>query len=153
MAYGLQFPEREPLSSADFRGGTNTVKRLLTRLGFVVQRVDPQRTGSGAWVFRDGEDAYLNWLKAHPEGLVVNAERDPSPGYLPLHRTTCWTINERNSAMAPGAFTKDYIKVCALDHETLLRWIAEQGGESFTDYCSKCEATRAGYCRSGHQPH
>lgn len=44
--------------------------------------------------------------------------------------------------MAPGAFTKDYIKVCALDHETLLRWIEEQSGKSFTDYCSKCDAPR-----------
>lgn len=140
VAYSLQFPDRPRPTATDLKGGTRTVVRLLQRLGFRVERADPQGTQSGARVFLDDETGYLQWLEEHADGLVLNSYRDPSPSYFPLHRTTCRTIRERNSAMSPGAFTKDYIKICALDHATLLDWIRERGGESFTDFCSKCDA-------------
>jgi hypothetical protein len=32
--------------------------------------------------FVDDDIGYLAWLAAHPDGFVMNADRDPAPTYL-----------------------------------------------------------------------
>jgi len=64
--------------------------------------------------FIDDDDSYVRWLDGHPEGFVLNAERNPTPDYLVLHRASCSTI----SRLQPGATrwtTGDYIKLCGIE--------------------------------------
>src|SRR5262245_56796379 len=65
-------------------------------------------------VFDKSHSDYFKWLKAHPEGFVLNTTRKKNPKYLVLHRATCRTISEYSGKQKPGGFTeRDYIKVCA----------------------------------------
>jgi hypothetical protein len=58
----------------------------------------------------DDDAGYLQWLIAHPDGFVINTERNPRPTYVVLHRASCPTIS---GDPAHGAqWTHDYIKVC-----------------------------------------
>lgn len=60
--------------------------------------------------FVDDDPGYLRWLTTHPDGYVLNTERNPSPRYLVLHRASCRTI----STLPRGAtrWTVDYRKYC-----------------------------------------
>lgn len=68
-AYGYAFPERAPLSAADFSGGEATVERLLANLGFEVVRIGQD------WS-REEVDAtvqdYFQMLRAEASGSAVN---------------------------------------------------------------------------------
>src|SRR5438477_846740 len=71
---------------------------------------------------------YLEWIKSHPHGYAVNAERRPTPAYLQLHNPSCPTIsgmptNGRSS-------TAGYSKTCAPSRDRLERWAAEEVGGS-----------------------
>lgn len=68
--------------------------------------------------FDDDEAGYRDWLWSHLSGYVVNAERGSSPGQPILHRATCNTI----TPTPDRAFTKDYVKVCALRRFELDEW-------------------------------
>lgn len=143
-ALNHQFPGQRILGPADFHGGEDTVVPLLRNLGFEIRdREVPGVPPVRAVVFQDAEKDYLDWLNDHPDSLVLNSRRRPSPKYLPLHRARCATIAKSRPNMRSGAFTeRGYIKVCADDHEALLEWIRSIGGETFSDYCSHCHAPR-----------
>jgi hypothetical protein len=81
------------------------------------------------WIlFRSMEQEYIEWLGRHPRGFVVNAQRNPKPGYLQLHRAWCKWIYD--AGKAPGAYTeRAYIKVCAPTREPLERWARELDGQ------------------------
>ena len=82
--------------------------------------------------FVDDDEGYLAWLREHPRGYVVNAERRPRSEYLVLHRATCHTISGK-----AGSWTKTYTKVCAKTVADLDAWAhTETGG-----YPSRC-----GFC-------
>jgi hypothetical protein len=93
--------------------------------------------------FINDEKGYLAWLKAHPEGLVLNAARSTTtPSYLVLHRATCPEITTYTKSLRPGGFTAGhYIKICGPDVASLHAWAEAHGrpGGSFTGTCSKCE--------------
>jgi hypothetical protein len=44
-AYGRQFPDRGPLTGADFTGGERTVQKKLEELGFTMVVLPPARLG------------------------------------------------------------------------------------------------------------
>ena len=90
--------------------------------------------GSSVVVFRDDDAGYLQWLKAHPSGFVLNAARRPRPDYLVLHRANCRTI-----AAQPARgriWTGPYIKVCG-DDDALHRW-AEMTVGALPRRCPLC---------------
>ncbi len=60
--------------------------------------------------FVDDDEGYLAWLRDHPGGYVVNADRPPNPSYLRLHRTTCRTISGQPAS--GRAWTVTSTKVC-----------------------------------------
>lgn len=70
-------------------------------------------------VFKDDDPGFLGWRDSHPNGFVVNAYRNPTPEYLMLHRTNCPHLHR---PVAVGRWTKDFIKVCAIQTNDLARW-------------------------------
>ncbi len=82
----------------------------------------------------DDDERYVAWLRAHPEGYVVNADRPPNASYLRLHRSTCRTIS---GVPASGrAWTVTSTKVCGTRDE-LEGWAeATTGGE--VSRCPTC---------------
>jgi len=94
-----------------------------------------RRTSEGSVVvFRDDDAGYLEWLKAHPRGFVLNAARRPRPDYLVLHRAGCRTITAQPAR--GGVWTGSYIKVCG-DDDALDRW-AEMTVGALPRRCPLC---------------
>lgn len=70
-------------------------------------------------IFSGNDGAYLEWLKANPNGFVVNARTRDDPSYLVLHRATCWTISRAGSKPGGGFTERAYRKLCADSVEEL----------------------------------
>ncbi len=87
----------------------------------------------GVTLFRDDDSGFSGWLDGNPEGYFINAERNPGPRYLVLHRPGCPHFS-RN----PGLhWTKDYIKICSADRRRLETWAASAVGGEVT-LCRTC---------------
>jgi len=85
--------------------------------------------------FVDDDDGYESWLGANPSGYVINAERQPRPKYLMLHRATCPTIS---GTPAHGrSWTKDYLKYCAASREDAAGWCQSTVGRG-PKPCGRC---------------
>lgn len=84
-------------------------------------------------------DGYLDWVRAHPEGFVLNLRDRADSNYVVLHRAKCWTISD--STKADGAYTeRSYRKGGAISVDDL-RTIARQEGRIDRSF-SKCCALR-----------
>lgn len=83
--------------------------------------------------FRDSDNGFFGWLDAHPDGYVINAERNPGPKYLVLHRSQC-THFTRNPELQ---WTKDYVKICGDNREDLEQWAVDTVHGEVT-LCSTC---------------
>jgi hypothetical protein len=87
--------------------------------------------------FQDDETGFVNWRDGHPDGYIVNSERNPKPSYLVLHRATCRHLTSPN----PLRWTKDYIKFCSLGRADLEDWArGDVGGE--VSFCPTCLSPR-----------
>jgi hypothetical protein len=85
--------------------------------------------------FLDDDDGFIRWRDTHPDGFIVNHEREPKPSYLKLHRATCPTLHR----VRPGRgdnWTTAYAKTCSEDLNELRRWAATIGGELYP--CRRC---------------
>ena len=92
----------------------------------------------------ESDAEYQRWRADHPDGFVVNARRSRSPDYMMLHRASCRHISEPSHETSPGGFTeRNYIKVGALDIESLREWAARHGRTDppFSNECSHCRPT------------
>lgn len=90
--------------------------------------------------FVDDDDGYLEWLRDHPGGFVVNCERRPTRKYLQLHRAECTQV----TVLQRGAHTwtrGDYRKVCAEGIRELDDWAKRDVGGELSAGCS-CHLTR-----------
>ncbi|GAA0974877.1 hypothetical protein GCM10009555_031890 [Acrocarpospora macrocephala] len=77
--------------------------------------------------FVDDDTGYLEWVRRHPDGFVVNTSRNPSPSYLRLHRGDCATIT--GNPARGVRWTADYVKFCG-DRGELELWArTEVGGD------------------------
>jgi hypothetical protein len=81
--------------------------------------------------FQDRDDDYLNWVKAHDTGYVINVARSEL-GDAKLHSATCYTIISR------PPFTGPYIKICSTALGDLDRWAVEHPG-AVVERCLKCQ--------------
>ncbi len=85
--------------------------------------------------FKDDDSGFLTWLDDHPAGYFINADRNPKPKYLILHRPGCPHIDRARSLH----LTKDYIKICADDRAALEEWASGSvGGEPTLCPSSSC---------------
>ncbi|MGH3928319.1 MAG: hypothetical protein ACRDTT_36570 [Pseudonocardiaceae bacterium] len=82
----------------------------------------------GVKSFVDDDTGYLQWLTAHPDGFVLNADRNPTPAYLVLHRASCHTIS--GTPARGSRWTGDCIKICGMQHELEEFARANVGGEA-----------------------
>jgi hypothetical protein len=93
----------------------------------------PSPDDAAVVIFQGDDAAYMRWLTEYPAGYVVNAERNPKPGNLKLHRADCTWISGRGK---PGAYTeRDYIKVCSIELFAVKRWARETVGGSLDPSC------------------
>jgi hypothetical protein len=88
----------------------------------------------GVVVFKDDDPGYEEWLREHHAGYVVNALRNPTAGYLKLHRAACSFISNSNRRGA-GWTTGSYIKACSHRREDLARWACRQTGGKLDPGC------------------
>jgi len=85
--------------------------------------------------FIDDDPGFIRWRDTHPDGFIVNHEREPKPSYLKLHRSTCPTLQ----GALPGHgdnWSTAYAKTCSDDLNELRRWAATIGGP--LDPCRTC---------------
>ncbi|MFC4353031.1 hypothetical protein ACFOW6_15885 [Fodinicurvata halophila] len=94
------------------------------------------------WHFVDDDAGYLDWLKQHPFGFVVNLRRSFDPDYVVLHCASCVSIQRYPKMKSePGGFTeRGYTKLCgeslgSLEQE-LERFTTRP--EPFSKRCSLC---------------
>ena len=80
--------------------------------------------------FRDDDEGFRHWRDDHPDGFFLNTERNPGPGYLMLHRSSC-----PHFTRSPLHWTKDYIKFCSPDRASLEAWARTMGD---VKYCRTC---------------
>ena len=71
--------------------------------------------------YREDADGYRNWLGRHPEGFVLNIERDAH--YGKLHKATCLDIAPTDDRRC--TYKRD--KVCSMDRRELERYAANKG--------------------------
>lgn len=84
-------------------------------------------------VFKDDDQGLFDWLDDHPDGYLINCERNPKPNYLVLHRHSCPHFDR-----APGLhWTKDYIKICSSRRDDLEEWAVGTVGGDVT-LCKAC---------------
>jgi hypothetical protein len=97
---------------------------------------------SSTQLFTDNDGAYLRWLRAHPNGYVVNTTRGLSLNYMVLHRARCTSISDYRGA-EPGAFTeRGYVKACAETVDELRAWVRANGrrvGTFTSEQCLMCK--------------
>ena len=89
--------------------------------------------------FKDDDAGYEDWIRRNPTGFVVNTTRNPSAGYLKLHRASCRTIS--GTPPRGGPWNGLYVKVCAATVLELSVWARSSTGGSLLDPCGLCHPT------------
>ena len=84
--------------------------------------------------FVDDDAGYFAWLGQHPAGFVLKTYREPTPGYVRLHRATCYSVT-RPPANG-SSWTHDYRKTCADTRAELEAWA--RGEVLLPKSCAKC---------------
>jgi len=70
-------------------------------------------------VFVRDDAGYLEWVKANPNGFVLNTCESQESGYIVLHKASCGTIR---TAKRSNYTSGTYVKLCALDPRDLSAW-------------------------------
>jgi hypothetical protein len=106
----------------------------------------PERSIMAVVVHEGSDDAYLEWMRLHPEGFVLNVKRSEVDRTGTIHRSGCAHIRVlRNSNTAEG-FTKGGVfKICANTlHELLTHMSLHKVGASLKVIrCRSCEPSPA----------
>ncbi len=84
-------------------------------------------------IFRDDDAGFHSWLDDHAGGFFVNAERNPKPNYLVLHKPDCLHFDRSPKFH----WTKDYVKICSTSRGQLEGWAEQSVGEEVT-LCKSC---------------
>ena len=92
-------------------------------------------------VFDKGDEPYLQWMKDHPHGFVLNTASGVSTWFLMFHHANCPHISGYTKSQEKGAFTqRNYVKACSDDPSNLIAWAASQR-KGVTEYqeCKTCK--------------
>lgn len=84
-------------------------------------------------IFNNDDNGYRIWLRANDEAFVINAENNPRPDEVVLHRSGCWTVNSEEKNYTHG----NYQKVCSPTRSPLMAWSIDQTGQNPRE-CVKC---------------
>lgn len=86
----------------------------------------------------NSNDGYLQWIKDHPNGYVLNCEKSPRATYLILHKASCYTINDLQKQAE--SWTEKYNKICSIDIKEIEVWAQKNvPGYQGLRHCAKCE--------------
>ena len=84
-------------------------------------------------VFKEDDSGFFRWLDDNPNGYFINAECNPKPNYLVLHRPSCLHFDRSPDVH----WTKNYIKICSTARSDLVEWAAGEVGGDVT-LCTSC---------------
>jgi hypothetical protein len=85
---------------------------------------------------QENESNYLNWIKQHKDGFVLNTRSNDSPTYNVIHRARCSCVSSKAKNVPFGGFTqRSYKKIC---HERLDSLINNQLKGKDYQLCQKC---------------
>ncbi|MEZ9330615.1 hypothetical protein AB4525_15005 [Vibrio breoganii] len=93
-------------------------------------------------LFVDNDDGYIRWVTKNPYGFVVNTTRTKRKAYRVLHTASCRHVTVLQKSQSQGAFTsRDYIKVCAEQVDSLRDWTRSEGEDTglFSQECASCK--------------
>jgi hypothetical protein len=89
--------------------------------------------------FRNDDASYLDWVREHQQGYVLNVRDVPDPNYVVLHRATCGTISRLLDR--PGGYTdRNYRKIVGDTKDALKSAAIQEGRQdgTFSTECSLC---------------
>jgi putative restriction endonuclease len=94
-------------------------------------------------IFDSSDVPYLEWLRTHPEGYVLNTRRGKGAHFAMVHLANCSHIASTAGISDDGYTMRDDIKVCALEVEELITFVKEHKSWSrgVLDSCRTCRAT------------
>jgi len=82
--------------------------------------------------FKDNENGFIDWCKAHEQGFVINARYKPGRKYLFLHKVSCRTFKRPFTGPSYSKFCSDSID------ELLVEARREAGVRAFSHICKIC---------------
>lgn len=89
-------------------------------------------------IFDSTDDKYLDWMKFHREGFVLNTTRHES-SYAMLHKSGCHHISTYTKQYAANAFTSEnYIKICSDTAADLEAWTEKNRPRAKLGSCQTC---------------
>ncbi len=88
--------------------------------------------------FVDDDRGFFAWVARHPDGYVLNTQRNPRETYLMVHRATCGTL--RLQYPRQKTMTGPYIKICGQSVEEIQQWADQHFRHRVTlQPCGKCK--------------
>jgi len=97
-------------------------------------------------VHDDGDQAYLDWMREHPHGYVLNMKRVEGDRYASIHRSGCAHIRVLRNVSAVGGFTRGSVfKVGADTLQELFQYLGSSRPTSSFKVlrCRSCEPSPA----------
>lgn len=85
--------------------------------------------------FQDDNDGLFDWMEAHPDGYLLNADRNPKPSFLVLHKSRCRHFSDKSGRGVER--TINQVKVCSDDRTQLEDWAFDKVGGEVT-LCRTC---------------
>ena len=80
--------------------------------------------------FEDDDEGFLQWIRSHPDGYVINAVRGDRPREAWLHQAQCPLITQSKVAL-----TKEYVKYCGTGRASLREWCKRRLGPKPSEGC------------------
>jgi hypothetical protein len=96
-------------------------------------------------IFQDADESYIKWCKEHPDGYVLNRDKNGlgKKGLYErstkLHSTQCTTINGQSSDYEKGSLTHDYIKICSNTREGIDEYLQKNDLNFENVECGTCK--------------
>ncbi len=97
-------------------------------------------------IHEGGDDAYLEWMRMHPEGFVFNVKRVEADRIGTIHRSGCAHIRVLRNVNSAEGFTKGGVfKICSDTlQELLMHLVLHKPGASLKLLrCRSCEPSPA----------
>ncbi|VWC91801.1 HNH endonuclease [Burkholderia lata] len=90
-------------------------------------------------IFDSTDEKYLDWMRLHREGYVLNTTRHES-SYAILHKSECHHISIYAKQYAANAFTgENYIKICSDTAADLEAWTEKNRPRATLATCQTCQ--------------
>jgi 5-methylcytosine-specific restriction enzyme A len=88
--------------------------------------------------FRGSDSEYIDWIRKHPAGFVLNADAPPSTRVHKIHEAACRLISDARNGTAGGFTERRYMKVWASTAEELTDWAKMEPRGKVPGRCTRC---------------